>query len=135
MTIPADLKTAVPLAGSLALYFYFKPNIWLELEFLFFGSWLLGFVLDVSSTLQNSALLHHEKNLIFPILFSKFGPRLSPIVQFFIEFVVMLSLNLLFERHIEHASLSTVAIVFAAAHFEAYLSNICVLAKLGKKNF
>jgi hypothetical protein len=135
MTIPADLKTAVPLAGSLALYFYFKPNIWLELEFLFFGSWLLGFVLDVSSTLQNSVLLHHEKNLIFPILFSKFGPRLSPIVQFFIEFSVMVSLNLLFERYIDHVSLSVVAIVFAAAHFEAYISNIYVVAKLGKKNF
>ncbi len=135
MTIPADLKTAVPLAGSLALYFYFKPNIWLELEFLFFGLWFLGFAFDIRSTLQNSSLLHHEKNLIFPILFSKFGPRLSPIAQFFIEFSVMISLNLLFERHIDHASLSAVAIVFAVAHFEAYLSNICIAAKLGKKNF
>ncbi|HEX9846099.1 MAG TPA: hypothetical protein VGA92_06500 [Candidatus Nitrosotenuis sp.] len=124
MSVLADLKTAIPLAGSLALYFYFKPSLSSETLFFFFGIWISCFALDAKITVSNPNLINHEKNIIFPILYRKFGPRLSPIIQLIIEVLAMALVVSLFERNLNLISMSVVSLVFGLAHLDAYLSNI-----------
>lgn len=132
MSVFTDLKTAIPLAGSLTIYFYFKPSLPLELSFFFFGVWTVCFVLDAKITISNAKLMTHEKNLIFPILYYKFGPKISPIIQCFIEGIVMVFVVILFEGKPQLSSISVVSLVFGFAHLHAYLSNIITIKKILK---
>lgn len=129
MSVLTDLKTAIPLAGSLALYFYFMPSLDLEILFFFFGVWALCFALDAKITISTPSLLTHEKNLIFPILYRKFGPKLSLVIQLIIEVIAMVFVVSLFEGNLNLTSLPVVSLVFGLAHLDAYLSNIKIIRK------
>lgn len=126
----SELKTAIPLAGSIILYFYFKPNLIPELSILFFGLWVLFFVLDAKITIANEKLMSHERNLLFPILYQRFGPRLCPIIQGCVEVIIMTLVAYLFEGTLAVVSLTFVSAVFGLAHLEAYLSNLKTIKKI-----
>jgi hypothetical protein len=129
MSILTDLKTAIPLAGSLALYFYFMPDLGSETLFFFFGVWVLCFALDAKTTISTPKLLTHEKNIVFPILYRKFGPKISLVIQLIIEVIAMMFVVILFEGNLNLVSLSVVSLVFGLAHLDAYLSNIKIIRK------
>lgn len=124
-----DLKTAIPLACSLALYFYFKPAIQTEFAYLFFGVWVFCFIIDARITVRNSHLMNHERNLIFPFLYSKLGRRTSVIVQSIIESTIIVMIGVMFESKIEIVPISVAFLVFGMAHLEAYLGNLLVTRK------
>jgi hypothetical protein len=133
MSILADLRTAIILAVSLALYFYFKPSLGLEVSFFFFGFWGLFFTLDAKITTSNPNLMNRELNLIFPILYIRFGPKISPIIQFVIECTAVVLIASLFEGKISFVSISVVSAVFGLAHLEAYFTNIKTVKKFLKR--
>jgi len=118
-----DLKTAIPLACSLALYFYFKPAIQAELAYLFFGVWIFCFVMDARITVRNSHLMNHERNLIFPFLYSRLGRNASIIAQSLVESAFIVAIGFVFESEIEMVPVSVAFLIFGLAHLEAYLAN------------
>lgn len=132
MSALTDILAALPLAATLTFYFYFKPDIGFEVSILFVGVWLLCFILDAKITITNAKLMHYEKNLIFPLLYCKFGSKLSPIIQCMLEFIVMVFVVFLFEGQILVAPLSVVALVFGLAHLHAYVSNVMTVNKIKK---
>lgn len=119
---PADLKTAIPMGAVTALYFYFRPEIPHYLSILFFVIWAASFFLDAKTTIANPHLLKHERNLVFPFLYSKFG-RASVIAQLLVETSFIMLIVFVFEAGIVFASASAVSLVFGVAHLEAYAEN------------
>ncbi|HET8719457.1 MAG TPA: hypothetical protein VFM64_00485 [Candidatus Nitrosotenuis sp.] len=77
--------------------------------------------------------MHHEKNLVFPTLFYKFGKKLSPVLYFTIEIIVMLLIVSLFEGRIVLDSISIMALVFGLAHLDGYVSNLKTITKIAKR--
>jgi hypothetical protein len=129
MSALTDLSTTIPLVVSLAIYFYFKPSFGLETSLIFFGVWILFFVLDAKITISNPNLLRHEKNIIFPFLYYKFGKFSLPL-QIIIESVAIVLVSCLFEEKPSMESISVVSLIFGLAHLEAYLANIRTVKKI-----
>jgi hypothetical protein len=132
MVVLTDIRTAIPLAGSLVLYFYFKPTLTPELLFFFFAFWGFCFALDMKVTVTNAKLMRHEKNLVFPILFYRFGPKISPLIQLIIEVIVILFVVNMFEDKLNLASISVVSFILGLAHLDGYLSNVRIIKKIVK---
>lgn len=124
-----DLKTAIPLACSLALYFYFKPAIQTEFAYLFFGVWIFCFIIDARITVGNSHLMNHERNLIFPFLYSRLGRKTSIIAQSLVESAFIVVIGFIFELKIEMVPVSVAFLIFGLAHLEAYLANRSAVRK------
>lgn len=131
---PADLKTAIPMGAATALYFYFKPEIPYYLSILFFGIWFIFFFLDAKTTIANPHLLKHEKNLVFPFLYSRFG-RVSVVLQLLVEISFILLIVFAFEIRIAFASISVVSLVFGFAHLEAYTGNKKLLGRFSGSSY
>lgn len=133
MSLLTELRTAIPLACFISVYFYFKPDVPTDFSFFFFVMWLCFFTLDAKITIMNSNLMHHEKNLVFPALFYKFGKKLSPVLHFAIEIIIMMLIVSLFEGRLVLASISIMALVFGLAHLDGYLSNLKTITKIAKR--
>jgi hypothetical protein len=131
---PADLKTAIPMGAATTLYFYFRPEIPHYLPILFFGIWFTFFFLDAKTTIANPHLLKHEKNLVFPFLYSRFG-RASVIIQLLVEILFILLIVFVFEVGIAFASISIVSLVFGFAHLEAYAGNKKILGRFSGSSY
>lgn len=125
-----DLKTAIPLACSLTLYFYFKPAIQAEFAYLFFGVWIFCFVIDARITVRNSHLMNHERNLIFPFLYSRLGRKTSIIAQSLVESTFIVMIGFIFESDIKLVPVSVTFLIFGLAHLEAYLANRSAVRKI-----
>ncbi len=116
--------TALPLAAVIISYFYFLPTIPFFLIPVFFGFWVLGFLLDVKTTIKRSQLIpKHEINIIFPILCSRFGLKLGCLVQFLLEVMVVIFLPTLFIYAFHIAASSIMSAMFGASHMFASYSN------------
>lgn len=90
----------------------------------FFGLWLLGFLLDVRITMKKSQLIpKHEINVIFPTLCSRFGLRGGCFIQLLLEVAVVIFLPLLFIDTLDAAASSAVSATFGASHVFAFYSN------------
>lgn len=126
-----DLKTTILMGSVLTLYFYFKPGIVNEFVMLFFSIWVFCFILDARITVSNVHLLNHEKNLIFPFLYCRFG-KIAVIVQFLIESMFVMLIGFIFEWEINIISISVVSLVFGITHLEAYFSNRKILRRVNR---
>jgi hypothetical protein len=123
MSIFLDLRTAIPLAGSLATYFYFHPGLPIEISFAFWGIFAFFYFLDARITVYNSHLIEYEKNIIFPALYKRYGSKISTIIQCGIEVIITILLPFFFITKIGFIDSSIVALVFAVSHLLGYFSN------------
>lgn len=123
MSIFLDLRTAIPLAGCLATYFYFHPSFPIEISFAFWGVFAFFYFLDARITVCNSHLMEYEKNIIFPALYKRYGPKISPIIQCGIEIFIIVLLPFFFITKIGFSDSSVVALVFGLSHLLGYYSN------------
>ena len=123
-----DLSTTIPVVAALALYFFVQPKIGPEIVIVFFAAWIAGYILDYSITVKNSHLLHFERNLVFPLLYKKFGTMITLLVHFAMESVIVLMIPLLFTYDFGLAASSVVALAFGVSHASAYVTN-CRFAK------
>lgn len=123
MSIFLDLQTAIPLAGGLAVYFYFHPSFPIEISFIFCGIFALFYFLDARITICNSYLMGYEKNVIFPALYKRYGPKISPVIQCGIEVSIIILLPFFFITNIGFSDSSIVALVFGISHLFGYFSN------------
>lgn len=128
-----DMRTAIPMAAALIIYFYFKPNIPEYLIVPFIAAWIACFCLDVKITVSNLHLIAHEMNLVFPTLYKKMGEKSIPF-QFLIEAGFVIAIAVIFENTINVVSVSIVALVFGVAHLEAYFANMYMIKKLARSN-
>ena len=118
-----DLSTTIPVVAALALYFFVQPKIGPEIVIVFFAAWIAGYILDYSITVKNSHLLHFERNLVFSVLYKKFGTMITLLVHFAIEALIVLMIPLLFTYDFGLAASSVVALAFGVSHASAYASN------------
>lgn len=123
MSILLDLRTAIPLASGLTLYFYFHPVFPLGISIVFWGLFVFFYFLDARITVRNSDLMSHEKNIVFPLLYKKLGCRISPVIQCGLEIAVMALNTFFFTTKIEFSDVSVTAFVFGLSHLLGYLSN------------
>jgi len=123
MSIFLDLRTAIPLASSLATYFYFHPSLPIDISFTFWGIFAFFYFLDARITICNSHLIGYERNVIFPTLYKRYGPKISTIIQCGIEVIIIILLPFFFIIKIGFIDSSIVALVFAASHLLGYFSN------------
>jgi hypothetical protein len=130
LSVFLDLRTAIPLSGGLALYFYFHPVIPTELQSVFWGLFLFFYFIDARITICNSDLMGYEKNIVFPLLYKKFGHRISPIMQCGLEVLVMMLLTFLFTAKIGFSDASVTALAFGLSHLSGYLSNKKIIGSL-----
>lgn len=121
--ILGDILTTIPVVTVLALYFFGQPKIGPEIVISFFAVGIAGYILDYSITVKNSHLLQFEKNLVFPALYKKFGARISLLVHFAIESLIVLMIPILFTYDFGLGASSVVALVFGMSHVSAYISN------------
>ncbi len=128
----ADMRTAMPMAAALILYFYFRPGVPEYLLLPFFAVWIFCYYFDLRITISNLHLLEHERNLVFPILYRKMGKKAAP-VQFLVETAFIVIIAIIFEHAINVVSISIVSLVFGISHLEAYFSNKFLVKKIGKK--
>lgn len=77
--------------------------------------------------------MQHEKNLVFPILFYKFGTKVSSILQFIIEIMTILLIVNMFDGKLVLSSISVVSLMFGLAHLDGYVSNVKTIKKIMKK--
>ncbi|MCE2507138.1 MAG: hypothetical protein J4F36_11885 [Nitrosopumilaceae archaeon] len=123
-----DISTTIPVVAALALYFFVQPKLGPEIVIVFFAAWIAGYILDYSITVKNSHLLRFERNLVFPVLYKKFGTVITLLVHFAIESLIVLMIPLLFTYGFGLAASSVVALAFGVSHVSAYVSN-CRFAK------
>lgn len=123
MSIFLDLRIAILLAGSLTIYFYFHPKFPIEISFIFWGAFAFFYFLDVRITVSNSYLMGYEKNIIFLILYKKFGSKISSIIQCGMEIFIIVFLPFLFISKIGFSDISVMAFVFGISHLLGYCSN------------
>lgn len=123
MSIFLDLRTAISLASCLSLYFYFHPDFPLEISFVFWGFFAFFYFLDARITVCNSDLMGCEKNIIFPMLYKRYGNTISPILQCGIEILIMMLLTFFFITKLEFSDISIIAFVFGLSHLLGYFSN------------
>lgn len=117
-----NLSTTIPVVAALALYFFVQPKLGPEIVIVFFAAWIAGYILDYSITAKNSHLLHFEKNLVFPVIYKKFG-KITILVHFTIESLIVLMIPILFTYDFGLAASSVVALAFGVSHASAYVSN------------
>lgn len=122
--------TAIPMAATLLLYFYFEPDIPSELAVLFVAVWLACFYLDAKITVANIHLLKLEKNVIFPFLYRRLGNS-AVVFQILAELAAAIVIWAMFEGRGGPASLGVALLVLGTAHFEAYISNRATIGRLG----
>ncbi|QLH09299.1 hypothetical protein DSQ19_07280 [Candidatus Nitrosotenuis sp. DW1] len=67
--------------------------------------------------------MKYEKNIIFPILYKKFGNKISPIIQCGMEILIIVLLPFFFITKIEFSDISIIALVFGISHLLGYCSN------------
>lgn len=130
MPLFLDLRTAIPLAGGLALCFYFRPILPMEVSIVLWGFFTFFYFLDARITVCNSELMGHEKNLVFPLLYKKFGQKISPVIQCVLEIVIMMFLTFLFTAKIGFLDASVTAFVFGLSHLSGYFSNRKLIGSL-----
>ena len=123
-----DLSTTIPVVAALALYFFVQPKIGPEIVIVFFAAWIAGYILDYSITVKNSHLICFERNLVFPVLYKKFGTMITLLVHFTMESLIVLMIPLLFTYDFGLAASSVVALAFGVSHATAYVTN-CRFAK------
>ncbi len=121
--ILGDLQTTIPVVAALALYFFVQPEIGPEIVIVFFAAWIAGYILDYTITAKNPHLLRFEKNLVFPILYKKFGVMITLLIHFTIESLIVLMTPVLFTYDFGLAASSVVALAFGVSHVLAYVSN------------
>ena len=126
----SDLRTAIPLAFAIPVFFYFNPTLSNEVAFVFFAFWSVCFALDVKSTIKaNVDIQKFEKNFVFPILYERFGKSASIIIQLCIEIGIIFVLTVIFLHRFSITSSSFIALIFGIAHILAFISN----AKFSRK--
>ncbi len=123
MSIFLDLLIAIPLSGSLTIYFYFHPKFPIEFSFIFWGVFAFFYFLDARITVSNSYLMGCEKNIIFSTLYKKFGNEISSITQCGMEIFIMAFLPFIFTSKIGFSDISVTAFVFGISHLLGYYSN------------
>lgn len=121
--ILGDIQTTIPAVAALALYFFVQPKLGPEIVVVFFASWIAGYILDYTITAKNSHLLCFEKNLVFPVLYKKFGVMITLIIHFTMEALIVLAIPVLFMHDFGLAASSVVAVTFGVSHILAYASN------------
>ncbi len=90
----------------------------------FFGLWLLGFLLDAKITIKKSHLIpKHEINVIFPTLCARFGLKRGCLVQFLLEIIVVVFLPFLFIDTLDTVASSVVSVTLGSSHMFAFYSN------------
>lgn len=113
----------IPLVAGIVLYFYFLPAVGLFVV-VFFALWFLGFLLDARITASMSQFIpKHETNVIFPVLYSRFGLRGGCAIQFLLEAAVVAFLPFLFIGTIDVSASSVVSAMLGASHLLAFYSN------------
>ncbi len=123
MSIFLDLRIAIILSGSLTIYFYFHPGFPIEISFIFWGVFAFFYFLDVRITLSNSYLMACEKNIIFLVLYKRFGSKISSIIQCVLEIFIITFLPFFFITKIGFSDISVIAFVFGVSHLLGYCSN------------
>lgn len=123
MSLFLDLRTAIPLASGLALYFYFHPSFPMGVSIVLWGLFSFFYFLDARITVCNSDLMGSEKNIVFPMLYEKFGHNVSPVIQCGLEIVIMTLLTFFFTTKIGFLDVSVTAFIFGLSHLTGYFSN------------
>ncbi|MBI1663943.1 MAG: hypothetical protein IS860_10795 [Nitrosopumilus sp.] len=123
-----DISTTIPVVAALALYFFVQPKLGPEIVIVFFAAWIAGYILDYSITVKNSHLLRFERNLVFPVLYKKFGRIITLLIHLTIESLIVVMIPVLFTCDFGLAASSVVALAFGVSHVSAYVSN-CRFAK------
>lgn len=118
-----DIQTTIPVVAALALYFFVQPKIGPEIVVVFFAAWIAGYILDYTITAKNSHLLRFEKNLVFPVLYKKFGKMISLMIHFTMESLIVVMIPILFTYGFGLTASSVVALAFGVSHILAYASN------------
>lgn len=120
----SQLYTALPFVATIVLYFYFQPSIHFSLSVLFFSCLVLGFLCDAKITIKNSQYIaSHETNILFPVLYVKFGPKICCTIQFLFELLLAFLVPLLFIEKLDLAASSVISATLGASHFFAFYKN------------
>lgn len=130
MSVFLDLRTAIPLASGIALYFYFHPVLPMGISFAFWGLFLFFYFLDAHITVCNSDLMRYEKNIVFPLLYERFGHVISIVMQCGLEILVMMMLVFFFTVKIGFSDASVTAFAFGLSHLSGYFSNKKIIDSL-----
>lgn len=115
--------TSFAFAVLIGAYFFFQPRLESLVSLAFFAFWVFGYFCDAWITIRNSSYIRrYEVNVIFAILYSRFG-TMSCIVQFLVEAALVAIVPVFFVGVPDVSASSVVAAVFGASHLVAFYSN------------
>lgn len=115
--------TSFVFTALIGAYFFFQPRFEPLVSLAFFAFWVFGYFCDAWITIRNSPYIpRHEVNVIFAVLYSKFGAK-SCLVQFLIEASLVAIMPVFFTGVLDVSASSAVAAVFGASHLVAFYAN------------